>query len=477
VNVTERFAGALHHLAVRRRDRVTIFAHNGMDYLMGLCACWRIGAIPALVNVRFVDQLPYYFTDHTPSAVIYTGDMGEAVRSAAGRIPSIKHLVCMDGLQTGAHSLPELLAADFKAPPDPGDEHAIAHLSYTSGTTGQPKGACLCHEPTITAARTIAERLRLRSHDVSFGPTALSSSYQLVANLLPQLAVGASINVMGRWTKLTGWDALSASGATVFVANPPLLAELLAECRDRGRLPGPLRFVLSGGGPVPPTLRKAWRDEFHVPLVESFGQSEIGGFFALGYPEVEPDDGKLLRVGPPLPDKEVRIMTSTGEFAGPGVVGEIVLRGGFMHSYWDKPDKTAQTIRNGWLHSGDLGVLDADGFLTMRGRRNELIQVAGKDWFPRDVEEALGRQPGVALAALIGVAERGVGMRPIAFITTEPGHRCEPNALKTAIAREVTYDLSPLEIVVAQSLPMTATGKISKAELAEQAAGKLATGG
>ena len=170
-------------------------------------------------------------------------------------------------------------------------------------------------------------------------------------------------------------------------------------------------------------------------------------------------------------------MTSTGEFAGPGVVGEIVLRGGFMHSYWDKPDKTAQTIRNGWLHSGDLGVLDADGFLTMRGRRNELIQVAGKDWFPRDVEEALGRQPGVALAALIGVAERGVGMRPIAFITTEPGHRCEPNALKTAIAREVTYDLSPLEIVVAQSLPMTATGKISKAELAEQAAGKLATGG
>src|SRR5262249_40853 len=158
--------GALHHLALRQGDRVTIFAHNGMDYLIGLCACWRIGAIPALVNVRFADQLPYYFSDHTPSAVIYTGDMDDAVRSAAGQIPSIKHLIWMDGRQSGADSLPEVLAGGFKAPADPGDECAIAHLSYTSGTTGQPKGACLCHEPTVTAARTIAERIRLSSHDV-----------------------------------------------------------------------------------------------------------------------------------------------------------------------------------------------------------------------------------------------------------------------------------------------------------------------
>ncbi len=151
VAAMERYAGALHALGVRKGDRVTIFAHNGMDYALGLFACWRIGAIAALVNVRFVDELDYYFADHTPTVVIYTHDMGAPVRAAAARVPSVKHLVCMDGRQDGAQSLPELLAANLPAPPDPADESAITHLSYTSGTTGKPKGACLAHEPTMRA--------------------------------------------------------------------------------------------------------------------------------------------------------------------------------------------------------------------------------------------------------------------------------------------------------------------------------------
>jgi long-chain acyl-CoA synthetase len=465
----ERMAGALAHLGVDPGDRVTIFANNGLDYLAGMLGCWRAGAIPALVNVRLADDLPYYLGDHTPKVIIYTHDMGDVVRSAASTTPSVLHRICMDGPQEGAIGLSQLLEAKFPVPPDIAREDAIAHLSYTSGTTGQPKGACLSHEPTVRAARCIAERLQITSADVSFGPTALSSSYQLIANLVPQLAVGASINVMGRWTQTSGWDALAACSATMLVGNPPVLTELLAECRNRGRMPGPLRFVLSGGGPVPPTLRKAWRDEFKIPLVESFGQSEIGGFFALGYPRLEPDDGKLLRIGPMLPDKEVRIMTTTDQFAPVGTIGEIVLRGGFMAGYWNKPDKTAQAIREGWLHSGDIGLIDADGYLTMRGRRSELITVAGRDWFPRDIEEALCRDPSVALAALIGLPDGKSGMRPVAFITPRPGQHCDVTKLKAAVAQTVSYDIGLFEIVIADSLPITPTGKISKAELAKQA--------
>jgi long-chain acyl-CoA synthetase len=468
----ESMAGALASLGVGKGDRVAVFAHNGMDYLIALFGTWRIGAISALVNVQFADELDYYYADHTPTVVIYTHDMAEAVRRAAHSSGSVRHLICMDGPQDGALSLPQLLAARLPAPPDPGDETAVAHLAYTSGTTGKPKGACLAHEPTTRAARCIAERLRITKTDESFGPTALSSSYQLVANLLPPLSRGAGVHVMGKWNQAAGWDALDRTEATLLVANPTLLGQVLSESRMRGRLPGRLRAGLSGGGPVPPTLKQAWRDELRLPLVESFGQSELGGFMALGFPELVADDALLTRVGPALPDKEVRIVDATRNPVAPGVIGEIELRGGFMQGYWGRPDKTAETIGIGWLRTGDLGMIDRDGFITMRGRRSELIETDGVLWFPRDVEEALCQVPGVAQAALIGVPDAMHGQRPLAFITLIEGHAIEAESLKASIEGKVAYDLTPLIVSVVAELPMTPTGKISKAELAARWSGK-----
>lgn len=467
----EHMAGALASLGLKKGDRVTIFAHNGMDYLLAMFGAWRLGAIAALVNVQFAAELDYYFADHTPSLVIYTHDKADAVFGAAKRVATVRHLICMDGPQEGALSLPELMKAQLRPPADPCDESAIAHLAYTSGTTGKPKGACLAHEPTVRAAKCIAERLRISGSDDSFGPTALSSSYQLVGNLLPPLSRGASVHVMGKWTQASGWAALDKTRASIFIANPTLLREVLTESQTRGRAPGRLRAGLSGGGPVPPTLKKAWRDELRLPLIESFGQSELGGFMALGFPEVENDDALLGRVGPALPDKEVRIVDALGGPAHrtplpPGRIGEIELRGGFMTGYWGRPEKTAETIGTGWLRTGDLGLIDRDGFITMRGRRSELIETDGVLWFPRDVEEAFCAIHGVAQAALIGVADASHGQRPHAFITTLPGVILESEALKSAVAGKVNYDVAPMVVKVVADLPMTPTGKIAKGELA-----------
>ncbi|MBN9061169.1 MAG: acyl--CoA ligase [Rhizobiales bacterium] len=469
VTQMDRMAGALHHLGARKGDRIAVFAHNGLDYLIAMFGAWRIGAIAALVNVKFADELAYYLGDHDPTIVIYTHDMVDAVRRARAAAPSIRALVCMDGPQDGAESLPALLEADLPPPPDPWDEDAVAHLSYTSGTTGKPKGACLRHEPTVRAARCIAERLRLRPTDMSFGATALSSSYQLVGNILPPLACGAPFHVMGRWTQQSGWDALDAAGATAFVANPTLLSETIVESRRRGRAPGRLRYALTGGAPMPPSLKSAWRDEFALPVVESYGQSELGGFVALGYPDLVPAGDSLQRVGPALPDKEVRTVDMDDRPVGPGVIGEIVLRGGFMAGYWGNPEKTAEATRGDWLRTGDLGVIDADGHVTMRGRRAELILVSGRPWYPRDVEEALCEQPGVRQAALIGLPDAARGSRPTAFVTLHDGASVDPAALTGAIAKSVDDDVSLLDIRVVEELPMTPTGKIAKAELAAMA--------
>jgi len=461
----DAFAGALAECGVKPGDRVTIVAHNGMDYLMTMFATWRLGAIAALVNVKFADELDYYFGDHTPKVVVYTHDLHKQVSAAAAKVPTITHLLCMDGPQDGALALPELVAAGLPVPADPGDESAIAHLSYTSGTTGKPKGACLMHEPTNRAARTIGERLRISAEDVSFGPTALSSSYQLVGNLLPQLDRMASINVMGRWTQESGWKALEAAQATMLIANPPLLEEVLVESAKQGRKPGRLRLVLSGGGPVPPTLKAAWRDQLDTPLVESYGQSELGGFFALGLPQFDAGaPAGSIRIGPPLPDRETAILGLDDKPVPVGQVGEVCLTGGYMKSYWNKPEKTAESIRDGWLHSGDIGFIDADGYLTMRGRRSELIEVDGVTWFPRDVEEALCTVSGVRQAALVAGPGRD-GQRVVAFVTLHEG--ASADGLLEAIKPKVSYDLSRLEVVALPEMPMTPTGKISKAQLAD----------
>jgi long-chain acyl-CoA synthetase len=276
------------------------------------------------------------------------------------------------------------------------------------------------------------------------------------------------VNVMGRWTQQSGWDAMDATGATAVAANPMLLSEVLVESRKRGRAPGRLRYGMSGGGPVPAALKKAWRDELHLPLVESYGQSELGGFVGLGYPELEPDR-RLGAVGPPLPDKEVRIFDSGGRELPIGQVGEICLRGGFMKGYWGRPEKTAETLRGGWLHTGDAGVIDRESYVTMRGRFSELIKVGNITWFPRDIEDALCEVPGVLQASVIGLPDTTLGTRPVGCITVAPGTRINEAALRGPLQAKLSrYDLAPLTIKVLAEFPMTPTGKISKAQLAEQ---------
>lgn len=475
VAAMEQYAGALHEVGVGKGDRVTVFAHNGLDYLMTMFGAWRLGAISALVNVRYADELDYYISDHSPKVIVYTHDMAEPVRRAVSAARGIRHLICMDGPQDGALSLPELLSARLPVPQDPGDESAIAHLSYTSGTSGKPKGACLSHEPTARACRCIAERLRITAADVSFGPTALSSSYQLVGNLLPPLSCGATINVARHWRRSSGWQAIDDLGVTMFMANPTLLGEVLIESRRRGRPPGKLRFAMSGGGPVPPTLKRSWRDELKVPLVESYGQSELGGFVALGEPAL-PSEADLNRIGRPLPDKEVRIFDDSDRVVACGGVGEIVLRGGFMSGYWNKPEKTAHALRGGWLHTGDAGTIDNDGYVTMRGRFSERVTVAGEVWFPRDIEEALALHSAVKEAAVIGIPDSRLGQQPKAFVTLVEGREALPEELHASIRGKVRYDLSLLEVTIIDSFPMTPTGKIAKVELLARARPAVSTG-
>ena len=460
----ERVAGALAALDVQRGDRIGIFAHNGLDYLLAMFGAWRLGAMVTLVNVQYADELDYFVNDSTPSVLIYTGDHFATIDRHRAQLPSVRHYLCMDGEQPGALDWNALLQAAPPPPPDPTQESDPAHISYTSGTTGKPKGAVLAHEPTTRACNCIAERLQLTRHDVTLGATALSSSYQLVVNLLPGLLRGATVQVMSRWEINKAWQVMTEREVTYLPANPTILREVLDRARQAGQMPSKLRMGISGGGPVPPDLKRAWRDEFKLPLVESYGQSELGGFVGLGYPTLVGDD-KLLAVGPTLPDKEVQIFDEAAQSVGVGQMGEIVIRGGFMVGYWGKAEKSAETLRGGWLHTGDMGKLDVDGYVTMLGRWSERIVSQGRVIFPRGIEEALYRHPAVQQACVIGKPDAVAGQLPKALVTLYAGAAATPAALLDHCRQQLPADQVPVEIEILPALPMTPTGKIGRAAL------------
>jgi long-chain acyl-CoA synthetase len=460
----ERVAGALAGLGVVRGDRVGIFAHNGLDYVMAMFGAWRLGAMVTLVNIQYAAMLDYFVNDATPKVLIYTGDHFDTIDRHRRNMPSVEHYICLDGEQPGALAWKQCLDGATPPPVDPTEETDPAHLSYTSGTTGKPKGAVLAHEPTARATHCIAERLRISSADVTLGPTALSSSYHLVANLLPGLHRQATINIMSKWEPRTAWQAMEDQGVTVLAGNPPLLRDVLDMARQMERPPAKLRIGLSGGGPVPPELKLAWRDELKVPLVESYGQSELGGFVGLGFPELSRDQ-RVLAVGLPLPDKEVRIADERDREAPIGEMGEIVLRGGFMVGYWGRPEQTAETLRGGWLHTGDMGKMDAEGYVYMLGRWSERIVSGGKVIFPRGIEEALYRHPAVRHACVIGRPDPGLGEIPKAIVSLYEGKTVAPDELIAHCRARLNPDQVPAILEILAEMPMTPTGKVGRAEL------------
>jgi long-chain acyl-CoA synthetase len=248
-----------------------------------------------------------------------------------------------------------------------------------------------------------------------------------------------------------------------------VLRELADESARRGRPPAALRLGLSGGGPVPPDLKHRWRNELDLPLCESYGQSELGGFVGLAAPDDPFTEERISSCGRPLPDKEVRVLDDNVRELPVGEVGELCLRGGFMATYWNRPEKTAETLRGGWLHTGDVGYVDAEGYVFMRGRLSERLVVAGEHWYPRDVEEVLARHHAVRDVAVIGLpVERDVSHLPRAFVTLEPGTDLPVTDLARFVSSSGQRVPPGLEIEVIAAMPMTPTGKISKAALLAQ---------
>ena len=257
---TDRVAAGLAALGIERGDRVGLLAMFGAQ---------RAGAAAALVDLGRAGDLDRYFGDCRPKVVIYTHDYFDAVDRHRGALDSVETYVCFDGAQPGAVDWAEILGCAQDPPAEVADDADIAHISYSSDETGQPAGLCLSHEPACEAARALAERLGIGADDVSLGPTPLSGGYQVVANLLPALSVGATCWVMNNWAAEGGLDVVDRLGASVLAADRAVLAAARAEAAARpSGLPASLRLVLAGEGAAPAEVKRAWQHDLGVAMGE-----------------------------------------------------------------------------------------------------------------------------------------------------------------------------------------------------------------
>ncbi len=462
--LSDQAAGALTALGVVKGDRVGIFAHNGLDYVIAMFGIWKLGAISAHISVLQKDNLAYFIKDSTPKVLIYTGDMHEVIAQIRAQNLGVQHFICFDGPREFAQGWSDLLQAAPTPPAVRVSDLDAAHLSYTSGSSGPSKGALLAHGYTARATHAIAERLNLSSADVSLGVTSLSSSYHLVANLLPGVHRTMSIGVRKDWDPRAAWQEMDERGVTFFAGNPLVLGDLLKLSREKGARPRALSRCISGGAPLPPAVKLAFSDEFDVHIVESYGQSELGGFVALGYPRREPEK-RFYAIGPALPDRETIVADEQCREVPVGQPGELLIRNNVMLGYWNMPEKTESVLQNGWLHTGDMGVMDEEGYFTLLGRWSERIIIQGRVVFPRYMEEALLRHPAVHYSGVIAKPHPTLGQIPLAIVEIYPDPPVTPDQLLEHCRAILEAEDSPAELLIIEKMPMTPTGKIGKQEL------------
>ncbi|MFD9445146.1 class I adenylate-forming enzyme family protein [Streptomyces sp. NPDC060006] len=439
-------------------DVVALKLTNRVEFVLLLFAAWRLGATitpvnPSMTDVEVVRQL---------------NDSGARL------------LVVEDGSETTAglatltvSELSEHQAREWDQAPRP-DPSSLALLIYTSGTTGVPKGVMLDHANIDAMVEMGRQALELGPSDRCLLILPLFHVNGIVVSILTPLLAGASVVIAGRrFDPHRFFDLVEQERPTFFSAVPTIYSMLAALPDDVRPDTSSVRFAVCGAAPASAELLTRFEARYGFPLVEGYGLSE-GTCGSTINPLAGPR--RAGTVGLPFPGQEIRILDADGTEAAPGTDGEVVLRGpNIMRGYLGRPDDTARAVVDGWLHTGDVGHLDAEGYLTLVGRSKDMIIRGGENIYPKEIEDVLASDPSVLEAAVIGVPDEKWGEVVVAYVQPRPGSTADPAALEALCARSLTGFKRPASYVVVDAIPKNAVGKIDKGSLRAGHTAGLAT--
>ncbi len=450
-------AGGLSSLGVKAGGRVAILMENCPEYIISYFAILRCGGIAVPVNTFLTpDEISYILNDSGSEILIYGAGFSAHVETIKKSMPDLKEVQFRE--------IPRR-----EAVPSDRSENDVAVLLYTSGTTGFPKGAMLTHRNLISNAEAIMKVVHLSRKDriLLFLPLFHSFSFTVCVILPVYGSAGMvllpSVKPFSRVMKSVFRDRI-----TFFVAVPTIYNIL-----SRKKMPFFAKYLLkflvniraciSGAAALPESTITAFEERFNIPLIEGYGLTEASPVVA-----VNPLKGvrKLTSVGPPIPGVKVSVIGEDGQDLPVESPGELKVRGpNVMKGYFNRKEETADALKGGWLHTGDIAKIDADGYIYIVDRKKDLIIADGMNIYPREVEDLIMEHEVVEECAMVGIPDGRGSETSVLYVKSREDTHLNENDLRNHIKGRLARFKIPRRIIFIDEFPKTATGKIKKAEL------------
>jgi long-chain acyl-CoA synthetase len=467
-----RLAGGFAQLGLQPGDRVVVSMANCPEVSIAYHALWRAGlvATPAMFLLP-TEDLRHVLADSGARAVITTPEFLDKVLTAAAGAPELRHVLCTEAPDetlagpAGPGSVTTLGELEQAAPAEivDRDDDDLAALLYTGGTTGRAKGVMLSHGSlhyTGGAAHSASYRPGVVR---SLGTLPLSHAYGLLVTVAGLHAEEAGFTVLLRWFDApTFLEMVQDHELQQSAVVPTMLQLLLAQPIEDYDLSS-LQYVTSGGAPLPEEVERAFvRRLPGVSVRQGYGMTETAALIS----SQPPEGGLSGSVGQPVPGTELEIRDDEGNALPAGEIGEVCVRSpGVMRGYWRAPEATASAIQDGWLHTGDVGYQNVNGYLFIVDRKKDLIIRGGFNVYPRDIEDALTEHPEVQMAGVVGGPSDRHGEEVVAFVALAAGSTLTPEALVGWSKERIGGYKYPREVHVVDAVPLTPVGKIDRKAL------------
>ncbi|MGO4714294.1 AMP-binding protein [Bradyrhizobium sp. 2TAF24] len=467
------FAAGLQTLGLQRGDRVGIWSPNRSEWLVTQFATARLGLILVNINPAYrLSELEYALRVSGCRAVVSAEqlksskylEMLDAVRS---QLPALRWIIRLgEGATPGMLRYADVMARGREAAiAEPQlDCHDPINIQFTSGTTGNPKGATLTHHNVVNNARFIAKAMNFTEADRLCIPVPLYHCFGMVLSVLACVSTGATMVFPGEaFDPRAALAAVAEERCTALHGVPTMFIAELAHPDFRTFDLSSLRTGIMAGSPCPIETMKQVVAQMHMTEVTiAYGMTETSPV-SFQSATTDPLERRVTTVGRILPRLEAKVVDAEGQIVPRGTTGELCVRGySVMQGYWEDPARTAEVVHDGWMHTGDLAIIDDDGYCNIVGRAKDMLIRGGENVYPREIEEFLFRFPKVQSVQVFGVPDAKYGEEICAWIVLKPGHTCTAEEVREFCRDQIAHYKIPRYIRFVDEMPMTVTGKFQK---------------